>query len=113
MNYGISVGGDKSHGLKDWVSGTSKGLFGGMWADIKNIQIRYNGQPYFRLGNWIDKEKWKKRLRMGSVDKDRVVNVVKKELDDKFNNNDADVRCLGKDPLKVYLNRKGKMTPVI
>ena len=84
MAYAIDVAGSQRRSLKDSFMKKTKGLFGGVMADLRNMEITSSNGTSMKIGQLFDPAKWKEAVGIVDINIDTVTSNIKKIILDEF-----------------------------
>lgn len=111
-NYGISIKGEKSGDIKSSIGKRTKGLWGALWADLKNFKIDINGKPT-NIGAAFDPDTWRQMMGKPKINIETAPSHISNAFKSRYPNTDVRVMTWKTDELLRFLNKSGRLTPSI
>ena len=111
--YAIDVAGEQRRSAADIMKRKAKGLFGGLMADLRNIEIKTLGGGSIGIGKLFDPDKWKAAVGIVDLDIDTVDNNIENVIKNDMPRSDALVNVWDSRTLIDFLNQRRKITPEV
>lgn len=112
INYGMTIKGERAGDLKSSLGKRTKGLWGALWADLKNFKIDINGKPT-NIGAAFDPDTWRQMVGKPKINIDTAPSNISNAFMKRYPNSDVRVMRWRTDELLRFLNKNGRLTPSI
>ena len=111
--YAIDIAGEERRSAADIMKRKAKGLFGGLMADLRNIEIKTLGGGSIGIGKLFDPDKWKAAMGIVDLDIDTVDNHITNVIKNDMPRSNVNVNVWDRKALINFLNERGKITPEV
>lgn len=111
--YGIDVAGSQKMGFSETMKRKTKGLFGGMLADLMNVEVKTLGGGSIKVGRLFDPAKWKNAIGAPDINISTVDNNIQGIIHNDYPQSSAQVRIYDRDSLINLLRERRKNEPEI